>query len=60
MDKPAGAAWPVERANHAACCLNYGHEHPQLLICGGADKNIRTLGDAWVLSVATGIWKEVG
>ena len=60
MDKPAGAPWPVERSSHAACCLNYGQEHPQLLISGGRDKDSKTLGDAWLLSVATGTWREVG
>ena len=60
MDKPEGAAWPVKRCDHAACCLNYGQEHPQLLISGGTDKDVKTLGDAWLLSVATGTWREVG
>ena len=60
MDKPEGAAWPVGRDVHAACCLNYGQEHPQLLISGGLDKDHKTLGDAWLLSVATGTWREVG
>ena len=59
MDKPEGAAWPVERTDHAACCLNYSQEHPQLLISGGLDKGNKTLGDAWLLSVATGTWREV-
>ena len=60
MDKPEGAAWPVEREGHAACCLNYGQEHPQLLISGGLDRHNKTLGHAWLLSVATGTWREVG
>ena len=60
MDKPERAAWPVERDDHAACCLNYGQEHPQVLISGGTDKYGNTLGDAWLFSVATGTWREVG
>ena len=60
MDKPEGAAWPVRRNHNAACCLNYGQEHPLLLISGGVGKDAMTLGDAWLLSVATGTWREVG
>ena len=59
MDKPAGAAWPKERDDHAACCLNYGQEHPQLLISGGTYKGNQIIGDAWLLDVASGTWKEV-
>ena len=60
MNKPEGDAWPVKRKFHAACCLNYGQEHPQLLISGGTGKDNRTLEDAWLLSVTTGSWREVG
>ena len=60
MDKPAGAAWPVERNSHGACCLNYGQESPQLLISGGLDKYGNTLGDAWQFIVDAGTWREVG
>ena len=54
-----GAPWPVERASHAAICLNYGEEHPQLLVTGGVDNNGNTLGDAWILDVKSGRWREV-
>ena len=54
-----GAPWPVERASHAACCLNYGEEHPQLLVTGGVDNNGTTLQDAWILDVKSGRWSEV-
>ena len=47
------------RSSHAACCLNYGEEHPQLLVSGGRDKDSITLGDLWVLDVEAGTWKEV-
>ena len=47
------------RSYHAACCLNYGEEHPQLLVSGGRDKDGNTLRDLWVLGVETGSWKEV-
>ena len=51
--------WPPARSHHAACCLNYGEENPQLLVTGGADKNDNTLKDAWILDVMSGRWREV-
>ena len=59
LEKPRGAPWPVERSGHAACCLNYGEEHPQLLVTGGVDNNGTTLQDAWILDVNSGRWREV-
>ena len=59
LEGPKGVAWPVERVSHAACCLNYGEEHPQLLVTGGVDKNDNTLQDAWILDVNSGRWREV-
>ena len=47
------------RIHHAACCLNYGEEHPQLLVSGGLDNHRKTLRDLWVLDVEAGTWKEV-
>ena len=47
------------RSWHAACCLNYGEEHPQLLVSGGVDEDGNTLRDLWVLDVEAGTWKEV-
>ena len=49
----------MERAGHAACCINFGGQHPQLLVTGGVDKDGKTLRDAWLLDVDTGTWKEV-
>ncbi|XP_064393168.1 uncharacterized protein LOC135340740 isoform X2 [Halichondria panicea] len=54
-----GEPWPVERACHAACCLNYGQDHPQLLVYGGLDKGKETLGDMWTLNVDAVKWTEV-
>ena len=47
------------RSWHAACCLNYGEEHPQLLVSGGWNNDDNTLSDLWVLDVEAGTWKEV-
>ncbi|XP_064393791.1 kelch domain-containing protein 2-like [Halichondria panicea] len=54
-----GEPWPVVRAGHAACCLNYGQDHPQLLVYGGLDNSNKTLGDMWLLDVDTVKWTEV-
>ena len=59
LERPEGVPWPVERAAHAACCLNYGEEHPQLLVTRGVDKIDNTLQDAWILDVNSGRWREV-
>ena len=47
------------RIFHAACCLNYGEEHPQLMVSAGMDKGNNTLRDLLVLDVEAGTWKEV-
>ena len=47
------------RSGHAACCLNYGEDHPQLLVFGGVENAKETLRDMWVFDVDTGQWTEV-
>ena len=59
LEKPEGAPWPVGRSSHAATSLNYGEEHPQLLVTGGWVNNATTLQDAWLLDVNSGRWREV-
>ncbi len=59
MKPVQGEPWPVERSGHAACCLNYGQDHPQLLVYGGLDNGNKTLGDMWILDVDTVKWTEV-
>ena len=49
----------MERWGHAASCLNYGDDHPQLLVTGGVDKKGNTLSDAWLLDISSGRWKKV-
>ena len=49
----------MERSDHAACCLNYGEEHPQLLVTGGTKSSDSSLNDAWILDVISGKWREV-
>ena len=55
----SGETCPVGRMRHAATCLGYGGDHPQLLITGGADENNEVLKDTWLLDVESGSWKEV-
>ena len=59
LERPTGAPWPAERASHAACCLNFGQDHPQVLVTGGLDKNGNTLNDIWILDIKSGMWREV-
>ncbi len=59
MGPVEGEPWPVERYGHAACCLNYGQDHPQLLVHGGLRKGFNALGDMLILHVDSGKWTEV-
>ncbi len=59
MKPVQGEPWPVGRSVHAACCLNYGQDHPQLLMYGGKDHNNKVLGDMWIFDVDTGKCTEV-
>ena len=59
LERPRGALWPVERSSHAATCLNYGEERPQLLVTGGVDSNDTTMQDAWILDINSGRWRKV-
>ena len=34
LEHPEGEPWPVRRSRHAAVCLDYGGDHPQLLVTG--------------------------
>ncbi len=59
MEPVDGEPWPVERSSHAACCIHYGEDNPQLLVHGGEDDNLTVLKDMWVLDIDTGKWTEV-
>ena len=51
--------WPVGRRDHAAVCLGFGGDHPQLLVTGGDDGIGNTLKDVWTLDVGSWRWREV-
>ena len=56
---PVGEPCPVGRVRHAAVCLGYGGDHPQLLVTGGVGTGGKVLSDAWMLDVQSGKWREV-
>ena len=57
---PKSGSWPLGRKRHAACCLNYGQQNPQVLMAGGVDENGTQLRDMWLLDVDAGKWTKVG
>ena len=59
MEPLPGVPQPVGRWAHEACCLNYGEDHPKVLISGGLDKGNNVLGDMWILDVNSDKWTEV-
>ena len=59
VEHPAGEPRPVERSRHAAACVGYGEDCPQLLIIGGFSFNNVALNDVWLLDVESGHWREV-
>ena len=61
MEPLPGVPQPVERYYHGACCLNYGEDHPKLLISGGLGnaRRYNVLGDMWILDVNSGKWAKV-
>ena len=59
MEPLPGVPQPVERWYHGTCCLNYGEDHPKLLMYGGVDEGDNVLGDMWILDVNSGKWTEV-
>ena len=54
-----GGPCPVGRIDHAAVCLNYGEDQPQIFIFGGRDKFVNLLSDGWILDVQSGRWRKV-
>ena len=59
MELDEGGPAPMGRMAHAAVCLGYGEDHPQLLVTGGTDKCGNTFHDVWILNLQSGRWREV-
>ena len=59
LNKSGGGPWPEGRSHHAAVCLNYGQQYPQLLVTGGWDRQDKPLADLWILDIERGSWRKV-
>ena len=60
LTKEKEGSWPDARQNHAACCLNFDQDFPQILVSGGVNNKLKKIHkDVWLLDVKTGTWKEV-
>ena len=59
LNKSGGGPWPEERSRHAAVCLSYGQQYPQLLVTGGWDRQDKPLADVWILDIESGSWRKV-
>ena len=53
-----GEPCPLGRRSHAAVCLNYGEDQPQIFIFGGHG-SVKIQSDGWILDVQSGRWREV-
>ena len=53
-----GAQRPMERSRHAALCLGFGGDQPQLLVIGGTKEGGELLSDAWLLDIRSQTWQE--
>ena len=47
------------RSRHAAVCIDYGEDRPQLLVIGGFGVDKIVLSDVWMMDVQSGRWKKV-
>ena len=59
LEPVAGQPLPLPRSQHAACCLNFGSDRPQVLVVGGRDSSNRVLRDAWLFDVHSCHWRQV-
>ncbi len=53
-----GAPQPSPRVYHAAVCLDYNNNNPQLLVAGGHNDK-KALSDVWCLDVRGQSWQQV-
>ena len=47
------------RNGHAAACIEYGEDRPQLVISGGLGNGEKVLTDVWIMDVRSGSSKKV-
>ena len=55
----SGGDSPTTRNLHAAACIEYGGDRPQLVITGGPDAGDKVLNDVWIMDVQSGRWEKV-
>lgn len=60
LDHFEGEPCPEGRSYHAAACLGYGGERPQLFVTGGMGDGGKVLSDAWMLDIKSNGWTKVG
>ncbi len=56
---PDGAPQPSPRSTHAAVCIDYNRNSPQLLVIGGGQDGKETFSDVWCLNVPAQSWQQV-
>ena len=55
-----GEVWPVVTVgHHAACCLGFNTDHPQLLVSGGRTCRDKCLRDTWKYDLRNKQWEKV-
>ena len=60
IEAKQGELWPVVTiGQHAACCLGFNTEHPQLLVTGGRSNGDTPIEGTWCFDVAKKRWTEV-
>ena len=60
IEAKQGELWPVVTVGqHAACCLGFNTEHPQLLVIGGRTCHDKGLRDVWKFDLASKQWENV-
>ena len=59
LDIKEGEPCPAVRSDHAAVCLGYGRDHPQLLVTRGRGGGNKVLRDVWILDIQSRRWRKV-
>ena len=60
MEPAQGDQLPKPRQGHAACCLNFGEDHPVVVVSGGLCSScFMAENDMWIHEVDSGEWTKV-
>ena len=56
----AGEVWPVvTMGHHAACCVGFNTDQPQLLVSGGRTSRDKCIRDIWMFDFTCKYWEKV-